>query len=92
MNGAAGVGEILGLAMMRRLLDANDFEEELKHYKSVTTDAKRILPSSVVKLLNVKNITHFLILKDEKIEIGCLSTLKDEEEVKVLKRYFKKQQ
>ncbi|WP_375623972.1 MULTISPECIES: hypothetical protein [unclassified Bartonella] len=48
MNGAAGVGEILGL-MKRRLLDANDLEEELKHYKSVITEAKRILPSPVVK-------------------------------------------
>ncbi|WP_375636210.1 MULTISPECIES: hypothetical protein [unclassified Bartonella] len=48
MNGAAGVGEILGL-MMRHLLDANDLEKELKHYKSVTTEVKRILPSPVVK-------------------------------------------
>ncbi|WP_375645242.1 antA/AntB antirepressor family protein [Bartonella sp. OC71QHHN] len=37
----AGVGEILGL-MMRRLLDANDLEKELDHYKSVTKEAKRV--------------------------------------------------
>ncbi|WP_375673802.1 Rha family transcriptional regulator [Bartonella sp. TS82HLJMH] len=44
----AGVGEILGL-MMRRLLDANDLEKELDHYKSVTKEAKRVLASPVVK-------------------------------------------
>ncbi|WP_375623749.1 MULTISPECIES: antA/AntB antirepressor family protein [unclassified Bartonella] len=44
----AGVGEILGL-MMRRLLDANDLEKELDHYKSVTKEAKRVLARSVVK-------------------------------------------
>ncbi|EJF74424.1 hypothetical protein MCO_01855, partial [Bartonella sp. DB5-6] len=44
----AGVGKILGL-MMRRLLDANDLEEELDHYKSVTKEAKRVLARSVVK-------------------------------------------
>ncbi|WP_273788544.1 MULTISPECIES: hypothetical protein [Bartonella] len=48
MNDAAGVGEILGL-LMRHLLDANDLEEEFKHYKPVTTEAKRILSSPVVK-------------------------------------------
>ncbi|WP_208434528.1 antA/AntB antirepressor family protein [Bartonella taylorii] len=44
----AGVGEILGL-MMRRLLDANDLEKELEHYKTVTKEAKRVLARSVVK-------------------------------------------
>ncbi|WP_375631623.1 MULTISPECIES: antA/AntB antirepressor family protein [unclassified Bartonella] len=44
----AGIGEILGL-MMRRLLDANDLEKELDHYKSVTKEAKRVLARSVVK-------------------------------------------
>ncbi len=34
---------------MGRLLDANGLEEELKYYKSVTTEAKRILPNPVVK-------------------------------------------
>lgn len=48
VNDASGVGEILGL-MMGRLLDANGLEEELKYYKSVTTEAKRILPNPVVK-------------------------------------------
>ncbi len=44
----AGVGEILGL-MMRHLLDANNLEKELDHYKSVTKEAKGVLARSVVK-------------------------------------------
>ncbi len=34
---------------MRRLLDANNLEKELDHYKSVTKEAKRVLASPIVK-------------------------------------------
>ncbi|WP_375642723.1 MULTISPECIES: hypothetical protein [unclassified Bartonella] len=44
----AGVGEILGL-VMRRLLDANNLEKELDHYKSVIKEAKRVFASPIVK-------------------------------------------
>ncbi|AGF75779.1 anti-repressor protein [Bartonella vinsonii subsp. berkhoffii str. Winnie] len=44
----AGVGEILGL-IMRRLLDANNLEEELEHYKALIKEAKQVLARSVVK-------------------------------------------
>ncbi|ENN94017.1 antA/AntB antirepressor family protein [Bartonella vinsonii] len=44
----AGVGEILGL-MMRRLLDANNLEEELEYYKALIKEAKQVLARSVVK-------------------------------------------
>ncbi|WP_375634171.1 MULTISPECIES: antA/AntB antirepressor family protein [unclassified Bartonella] len=45
----AGVEEILGL-VMRRLLDANNLEKELDHYKSVTKEAKRVLATPIAKV------------------------------------------
>ncbi|OPB29498.1 antA/AntB antirepressor family protein [Bartonella sp. WD12.1] len=48
LKSPSGIGEILEI-IMTRLLDANGFEKELEHYKSVTTEAKRVLESPVAK-------------------------------------------
>ncbi len=44
----SGIGKVLG-AIARRLSDVNNLEDELEHYKSVTTQAKRVLESPVAK-------------------------------------------
>ncbi|OPB30025.1 antA/AntB antirepressor family protein [Bartonella sp. WD12.1] len=44
----SGIGKVLGV-IAKRLSDVNDLEDELEHYKSVTTEAKRVLESPVAK-------------------------------------------
>ncbi|WP_336288698.1 antA/AntB antirepressor family protein [Bartonella sp. CB60] len=46
---SAGIGKILGV-MMRRLLDANDLEEELEQHKALIAEAKRILENPLKKV------------------------------------------
>ncbi|WP_455481287.1 antA/AntB antirepressor family protein [Bartonella sp. B12(2025)] len=45
----SGIGKVLGV-MMRRLLDANDLEEELEHYKTLIDEAKRVLENPLKKV------------------------------------------
>ncbi|WP_413154871.1 antA/AntB antirepressor family protein [Bartonella sp. cb54] len=49
LKNPAGVGKILGV-MMRRLLDANDLEEELEQHKALIAEAKRILENPLKKV------------------------------------------
>ncbi|OPB29625.1 phage regulatory protein, rha family [Bartonella sp. WD12.1] len=44
----SGIGKVLGV-IARRLSDVNDLENELEHYKSVTTEVRRVLESPVAK-------------------------------------------
>ncbi|OPB29860.1 Rha family transcriptional regulator [Bartonella sp. WD12.1] len=48
LKSPSGIGEIFGM-IIKRLSDANNLEGELEHYKSVTTEAKRVLESPVAK-------------------------------------------
>ncbi|ENN91941.1 anti-repressor protein [Bartonella bovis 91-4] len=48
LKSPSGIGEIFGM-IIKRLSDANELEGELEHYKSVTTQAKRVLESPVAK-------------------------------------------